>query len=108
MATNDFFFLKILHLVSWILCLTRYFDESKCDSVNAGSRRILKRSCSHARKSSARLIFLCVMLKYISGYSILVTFSKFCNQNKRKKRIKEKQIRASSEEDWGYKVLCYL
>lgn len=31
---------------------------SRCESVKAGSLRIPKRSCSHARVSSARLIFL--------------------------------------------------
>lgn len=40
---------------------------SRWDRVKAGSRRMAKRSCSQARMSSARLIFLCTMENRTSG-----------------------------------------
>ncbi len=66
------------HLVSRMLCLTRGLCESKCESVNAGRRRMEKRSCSQASTSSARLIFLCTMLKRSAGSAAADTRSRFC------------------------------
>lgn len=40
---------------------------SRWERVKAGSRRMAKRSCSQARISSARLIFLCTMENRTSG-----------------------------------------
>lgn len=40
---------------------------SRWEMVNAGRRRIAKRSCSHASMSSARFIFLCTMENFTSG-----------------------------------------
>lgn len=63
------------HLVSkmefliWLRWLLRW------ETVNAGRRRMLKRSCSQARKSSAKLIFLCTMSYSALGRSSFIACS---------------------------------
>ncbi len=67
----------INYLVSTMLCLTSGLWLLKCDSVNAGSLRIENLSCSHAKKSSAKLIFLCVIMNFMSGKKDCDKLSKF-------------------------------
>lgn len=55
------------HLTSMMLLRWPSRWLSRWDRVKAGSRRMAKRSCSQARISSARLIFLCTMENRTSG-----------------------------------------
>ena len=66
------------HLVSSMECLTWALCEGKWETVRAGSRLILKRSCSQANTSSARFIFLWVNWKSAPGLSSFRAASMFC------------------------------
>lgn len=69
-------FRKASNLLSMMLLrrLSRWL--SRWEMVNAGKRRIAKRSCSHASMSSAKFIFLCTMENFTSGNWLATTCGK--------------------------------
>ena len=68
------------HLVSKMDVLSMERVLLKWDRVKASSRLMLKRSCSQANISSARLIFLCTMEKSTGGVCACAAASRFCVQ----------------------------
>lgn len=68
------------YLVSKMEYLSAVLCVSRRDIVKAGKRLILNRSCSQASNSSAKFIFLCIILKLTSGKYVFTISSKFYNE----------------------------